>query len=77
MNNQEVIEQLKENFPILKKIEKDIQLSILSHTEGRPNELMLEIEYTNYPIDQNDCLQLSQLFALLATAFEEVNDEDE
>jgi len=65
--SEEIMDQLCIKFPILNTIKKDLHLDI-SH-EGK---LHLTTENTVYELNQQDCLELSQLFALLATAFEEV-----
>jgi len=68
--NEEIMEQLKENFPALKKFSHLFELTV---TEEK--DLLLYSEETSSfrgdILTQQDCLELSQLFALLATAFEE------
>lgn len=63
-------EVLKENFPILKKTEENNVFWV-----NQDDELGLYIGNhagEDIALTQQDCLELSQLFALLATAFEEV-----
>lgn len=66
--NEEIMNQLMENFPVLKKFDRDdLYLDI-----NDKNQLQLVIDHCSmYELTQQDCLELSQLFALLATAFEE------
>jgi len=66
--NEEIMEQLKENFPVLKRFDESIELSLDEKKTG----LILETKDNFNTLSQQDCLELSQLFALLATAFEEV-----
>ena len=66
--NEELMNQLKENFPILEKAKDCIRINI--NIEGK---LCLNSNYS-MELTQQDCLELSQLFALLATGFEEVVD---
>jgi len=66
MSFEETFKQLLENFPVLDKIKEDVWF--ISHE----NELILCTKSKNHIVNQQDCLELSQLFALLATAFEEV-----
>jgi len=65
--NEEIMEQLKENFPVLKRFDESIELSLDEKKTG----LILETKDNFNTLSQQDCLELSQLFALLATAFEE------
>ena len=68
-------EQLKENFPVLKKFKDIFELTMTEE-----NDLLMYSEETSTfrgdVLTQQDCLEISQLFALLATAFEEVNKND-
>ena len=63
----EIFESLKQNFPILNKL--DDKCAITFETNDK-NELFLCTETLSCNLNQQNCLELSQLFALLATAFE-------
>lgn len=64
----ETMEQLKQAFPVLVKLEEDIKLCL---PNDERNELGVSTPKSYYPLTQQDCLELSQLFGILATAFEE------
>jgi len=68
--DEEIMERLQKNFPVLKKLEKS--MSVVINDKGK---LCLKAKYL-MKLTQQDCLELSQLFALLATAFEEVKKDD-
>jgi len=61
----ELFETLKENFPILEKLEGGLRIKV-----NEQEKLCLDTKYS-MELTQQDCLELSQLFALLATGFEE------
>ena len=67
MNEKEFMSQLEENFPVIKKL----SYQGISFKTNEDNKLCLVAKYTT-EIDQQDCLELSQLFALLATGFENI-----
>jgi len=65
--NEEIMKQLVENFPVLKRLDESIEF----YLDEKKNGLILETKENYNTLTQQDCLELSQLFALLATAFEE------
>jgi len=79
--NDEIFEKLKEQFPVLEKIGKYFKITTVSEEN---NEVLALTKFgMTYGEDeffttltQQDCLELSQLFALLATAYEEVSEND-
>lgn len=64
----ETMERLKQAFPVLVKLERGIKLCLPTDDECK---LELNIAENHYLLTQQDCLELSQLFGILATAFEE------
>jgi len=71
----EIYEKLKQAFPVLERVSKNFRLKVTQNNELELVSPISDCEIEN-SLTQQDCLELSQLFALLATVFQEVEENE-